>query len=226
MNRHLAPLVGQRQFWVDYFARFTEELSFAEPFPGLTEAQDEDEDAQPYPQLEGCRIRFPLTPRTALVLELDGSLNEATLFFETGSLLRRKRVEIAWDDVVQWHPYVLRWAELEPLCRTLSIRPEWAGRPHLPMLLLYRFAPVADADDAARARCAVPGAWRALGLFSDAEVRELTKATLPADLDLRWQRGPDGHWTLVGDDAYSLRAPGNERFPFAALESALRSSGA
>lgn len=107
---------------------------------------------------------------------------------------------------------------MDAICRCLATRDPRTPYPGLSLLLLYRFAPITADDDAEAIRGVVAEAWRALGLFTDDEIARLIGRTRWAK-SLRWTRDPERGWVVAqaGDDAYSMRWPDNESFPFLPL---------
>src|SRR4051812_12948402 len=98
-----------------------------------------------FPELEGCRLEFPVGEGSALTLDLDTSLS----YFGLG--LRHPGAaapsEIAWDDQAHWHPHVLRWEELDLVCRVVALDDPTLPHPGLPLALLHRFTPICLGDD-------------------------------------------------------------------------------
>ncbi|MEI7024404.1 hypothetical protein [Paenibacillus sp. y28] len=134
-------------------------------------------------------------------------------------------LELGWDDQAHFHPYVFRWEELEIICRYLGKRPEFIVNPVVPLLLLYRFAPVTAADDEARIRQLLKAAWSSLGLFTDSEIETIIGKTVPKRGDLHWAPHAEFGWVLEGEAAYSLRWAEHDRFPFAQLQELVRGAG-
>jgi hypothetical protein len=91
----------------------------------------------------------------------------------------------------------------------------------LPLLLLYRFAPVLKGDEAEAQLKRVEKAWRRLGVFSNAEIKNLMAFADRRDAAMEWVQDDKGRWMLTGHSAYSLRTPDNPDFPHAEFEAAM-----
>ena len=136
-----------------------------------------------------------------------------------------KPVEIAWDDQAHWHPHLLRWQELELICRCAALRNEnpTFQHPGTPLLLLQRFAPLCDDTAIDVMLPTQEAAWRALNLFSEAEIARYIQRFDRRDNGFVWQKDEDGHWVLdqpgdrSGVGLYSLRHAGS-KFPFEAFD--------
>ena len=160
-----------------------------------------------------------MSDRHVLVLELDEEMLERTLFLAepaTGDL-----IQLAWDDQGRPDQNVLRWEEVEAVCRCLAARDPALHHPGIPLLLLKPFAPVTAADDEAAIRQLVARAWQATGLFSEHEIAELVAETCFTweERELQWVWNAQlGAWTAEGEFPQSLRHVENDEFPFALLE--------
>jgi hypothetical protein len=128
--------------------------------------------------------------------------------------------QMGWWDLARWHPFCLRFEELELLIRYWSqFDPRWPN-PEIPLLLLCRFVGV---DDETLPKLAekTDAALKAIGI---------TELDLPGPLiqkqtgeNYRWEQHPDLGWVFTSDDysCYSLRNhphtdedSGEGRFPF------------
>jgi hypothetical protein len=195
----LQAAFGRRAFWADYY--------------WLTEV------AAAYPELRDRAIEFRVSDQHALSLRLTEDLYEHTLYLPdtaTGDL-----IQLGWADQAHPHQNVLRWEELEAVCRCLAARDPTLGHPGIPLLLLQPFAPITAADDQGAIRALAGRAWRATSLFSEREIEALVEETCFSwdERDLRW--GWDARrrrWTAEGEFPQSLRRAENEQFPFAQLE--------
>src|SRR5579862_3894297 len=118
LPQSLHPLVRMRRFWTDFFWQ--------------TEPQDDG-----YPELESCTVELPVAEGYLLSLSLDPGLSYFSLRFASPG---QEAVEIAWDDTAHWHPHVLRWQELELICRTVALQDAELPHPGILLLLLHRFA--------------------------------------------------------------------------------------
>lgn len=215
ISSELRRLAQTQRFWTDYFWLTEPEWSDHEP---------------PYPELDRCTLTFPMGPARSLQLELDSELSYFSLILEHPELLGTH--EIAWDDQAHWHPHVLRWEELELLCRAIELQDPSLPHPGLPLLLLHRFAPICSNDDAALAFPLLESAWRRTVSLPDYIRTRLLRRGDVRHARLVWRRSQVGddeqrHWTVhQPDDAayeqsfelYSLRSEENDTFPFAQLE--------
>jgi len=199
----------RKEFWTDYF--------------WITE----DDDVY-YQEVRNHPIEFRISNEYALSLSIDPHLWEDTLYLiHPGS---GEPVQLAWDDQAHFHPNALRWNELEAVCRCVAKREPEMEHPAIPLLLLFRFAPITGADDKTAIRNTLVSACRSLRIFTDDEVASLldevfllSEEVLGIRRDWHWVRAPDLGWTLEGEDEwslYSLRRAINNSFPFGPLEAA------
>ena len=173
-----------------------------------------------FPELDNCRLVFPVGRGYALTLDLDSSL----AYF--GLRLRHpgvpEPVEIAWDDQAHWHPHVLRWEELDLVCRCIALDDPSLPHPGLALALLHRFAPICTTDDDAVVHPLIAEAYRTVGAFSEPQITELVYRYDRRQNGFAWEYAePHGWYPNAGDDRmsglYSLRHPQNEEFPFTEL---------
>ncbi len=195
----LQRLARIRRFWTDFFWQ-------TEPDGG-------------YPQLAGRTIRFTLAGGYKLSLSLDEGLHYFSLGFTAP---RQETVEIAWDDQAHWHPHVLRWQELELICRAIALQDSRLAHPGLVLLLLHRFAPICVGDDLDVIVPMLETAWRQLDLFSDSEIARWIERADARDAGFAWRYHEEvGGWCIEQDGEraarglYTLRDAGNKEFPFA-----------
>ncbi|MFI2364357.1 hypothetical protein [Promicromonospora sp. NPDC019610] len=131
---------------------------------------DEDLDDEEDASLD---VAFEVGPGHHVVLSVDVSLDLHSLGVTTPGTT--EPAELGWDDMAHWHPYALRWSELDLICRAVAAR-----SPELPpgaaLALLCRFAAVFADDDVDQALAAVDEAYAALR---------------PADWEGYWPRGTD-----------------------------------
>jgi hypothetical protein len=150
-----------------------------------------------------------------------------------------------FNDYHDWHPYVLRWEELEVVARCVSRR---AGLPHpsIPLLALARFC-WPDPEQRAMATAALCAAFAILHLFDTAEIEGLVEGynwrdvfthrwahrsadgsvaekTTEFRLDRRWTSLPRHGWVMEGEDGYSARKWETGTFPFAAFNDFVRTA--
>lgn len=120
----------------------------------LDELDDEDEDED-----SSVDVAFEVGPGHYVVLSIDASIDYYSLGVTTPGT--GEPVELGWDDLAHWHPYALRWSELDLICRAIAARsPELP--PGTPLALLCRFSAVFDDDDVDQALAAVDEAYAAL----------------------------------------------------------------
>jgi len=141
--------------------------------------------------------------------------------------------ELGWDDLVHWHPYALRWSELELICRAAAALDPQLSHPGAPLALLCRFAAVFDDDDVDRAVAAVDEAYASLRPrewvgYWPRGTDWLDRADFRGQ-GVVWQRDEDGNlWARQDDDQeadfYSIRVEpeaGKSGFPHARLNALL-----
>ncbi len=137
-----------------------------------------------------------------------------------------------------WHPFALRWEELDAISRRVSER---AGFPHpgIPLILLAGFT-LPDPDQRTEALDMLRLAFDTIGLFDATAIDKLvdrydyrdesaiTPYQGPADrffaeepvihkLSRRWVRNAQCGWVMEGDHGYSFRVACNDAFPFGTL---------
>lgn len=139
-------------------------------------------------------------------------------------------VEIAWDDTAHWHPHVMRWAELDELCRALADADPDFPHPGLSLLLLHRFAPICEGDDAPGIVALLEQAWAAIPSVSADEVASRIQRADHRHDGFRWVAS-GGVSSLEQDPArreaciaepYSMRHADNAEFPHATYEDLFR----
>ena len=148
-----------------------------------------------------------------------------------------------FNDYHCWHPYALRWEELEAIGRCVSLR---AGLPHpgIPLLALAHFC-WPDPEQRPEATAALHAAFAHLQLFDAAEIDRLVEGygwrdaftsttghrsgdgpftweTIAYTIDRRWTRLPRRGWVMEGDDGYSVRRWESGTFPFSAFNDMVR----
>lgn len=109
-------------------------------------------------------------PELAVVFDAGGGhrlVLELSLFVGYHSLCilspgEVEAVELGWDDCAHWHPYALRWSELDLVCRALAVRDAELPHPGPVLALLCRFAAVFEDDDVDGAVAAVEAAFASL----------------------------------------------------------------
>jgi hypothetical protein len=174
-----------------------------------------------FPELERCKLRFPVGRRHALVLEMDEDIFQVTLRLKApGS---RKPVQIAWDDQSHWHPHVLRWEELDLVGRCVALDDPTLPHPGLVVALLHRFTPICRGDRLDVVHPLITEAYRAVGVFSEKQVREAVYSHDQRQYGFAWARSEVHGWYPRQEggagacELYSLRHPESDEFPFAAF---------
>jgi hypothetical protein len=154
-----------RRFWSDYCFE--------------TEAREKD-----YPELEDIELEFIVNEDEDYGLSLVFS---AWLgYFSLKLVTPIDSDEIAWDDQAHWHPHVLRWEELDLICRAVARRDSELPHPGLPLLFLHRFAPICVGDDVDQIISLLDKAWRDTGLFTDAEIQQKIEKYDARDAGFEW----------------------------------------
>ena len=154
------------------------------------------------------KIRMPCPLSTAIVVDINFDWM-LTLSFASD----RGEHQLGWWDEARWHPFALRWSELEQMIAFWESNPdECPATPTERLLLLTRFVGIpTDAEpeiDAARTR--IRNAYRNQGLFHETELDAMVKSTvvLPTEDDYRWSKHESLGWTFGGEyPCYSLRNP-------------------
>jgi hypothetical protein len=194
-------VAGWRDFWERFFWRDGDGRSS----PRLGSVRDDD-------RYNGCLLDLPISQRGSFRIEI---FLEHTHF--DFSLDQDGRTEdIAWDSQVHWFPHVLRWEELDLIGKSVMVHDPTLPHPGLPFLMLCRYAPLCDGDDADRVYAMLHDAYQRVGITG----------YLGGVLDARgqgfeWVQDEEG-WKLNQNDAhryqidlYSLRHVENSDFPHA-----------
>jgi hypothetical protein len=207
----LSAAVRVKRFWTDFL--WMTDAAFPE---------EGEEDERDYPAFGTCHLVFPAGPH-AVTLTFD----DMHCSFSLGLLPagEKEPVQIGWDDQTHWHPHVLRWDELDLLCRCAALTDPSLAHPGPPLLLLHRFAPICVGDDVDMIHPLLESAWRSLGLLSDAELSKLIEGADRRPAGFTWRRHDQRGWSLHQSEEdelasecglYTLRNGENEEFPFAA----------
>lgn len=185
---------------------------------------DEDRDADD--------VEFAVGGGHRIVLTVDGQID----FYSLGIVASDSAdtAELGWDDLVHWHPYALRWFEVDLICRAVAALDPQLPHPGAPLALLCRFAAVFEDDDVDQAVAAVDAAYASLRPQQwDGYWPRGTDWLGRADFrgqNVVWHRDQDGSlWAHQDDDHeadfYSTRVvepvPGTEHFPHARLRAVL-----
>lgn len=214
------------RFWTDYyFLTQPAEADYADLCSYEQEVPPHELYGTPGFVQKGCRLTFPLGA-CGLALDFNCSLDYFSL-----EILKADgtAVEIGWDDQAGWHPHVLRWEELDAIGESLARHDRDVPHPGLAVLLLARFAPITDADDAARMIPVVRQAWARVGAPPAAALDDLIARLDKRGAGFEWRRDAATGWTLHQDrpfdhrpHLYTLRSASNPEFPFAELEAAFQ----
>ncbi|MCP2321671.1 hypothetical protein HDA40_000178 [Hamadaea flava] len=196
------------------------------------EDEDDDEEVGEFQY----QLRFDVGDGYGLLLDFDVSLDSYNLAaYGPG----RPEAELGWDDLAHWHPYALRWSELELICRALAAKDGELPQPGPALALLCRFAAVFEDDDVDSAVAAVEAAYASLrpagwtGYWprgadwlerSDFRGRRVTWHS--DESGNRWGEQAEG----AGRDFYSIRSarpePGANGFPHDLLRTILTKAAA
>ncbi|MFC4017590.1 hypothetical protein ACFOW4_06490 [Micromonospora sp. GCM10011542] len=146
-------------FWARYtFA--TEDGPGADRLGALEDLLDEDDGDDDDEQETRLDVAFDVGGGERVLLGVDTRLGAYELGI-TGPD-SAEPAELGWDDLAHWHPYALRWSELDLICRAIAMRDPQLSHPGAPMALLCRFAAVFDDDDVDGAVACVDAAYAAL----------------------------------------------------------------
>lgn len=164
-------------------------------------------------------VTLPWDAERALVLRAD-ELGKSLELVEPGGAAS----PLGWWDDARWHPFALRWAELDALADQWRAHPDVTLLAPIPLLLLAPFVGFGVGDEAVRA-VALDRVARGLASLGVGDVDACAaRALLPVtDDDYRWTLDAALGWTFGGAyPCYSLRnsahAGGAEgRFPFEAF---------
>lgn len=185
---------------------------------------DEDED-----DLSSARVVLPARRGWWLGLELNFEVALHVLYLqkddededdEDADDVPDVSVELGHWDQARWHPFCLRWSELEAVVAQLHAAPEAHPLPpEVGLLLLARWVGHGS-DEAAlldERRVVVAGTFERLGLFHGAEATRMATQLMQAvpEDDYAWRWDAERGWLLSGEYAgYSIRNDCHSRFPF------------
>ncbi|NUO55357.1 MAG: hypothetical protein HOV71_13510 [Hamadaea sp.] len=223
------PLLSDPMFWARYFYAHDEGPGadrLGDLADDLDEAFEPDDDAEEDDEGDGefhRELRFEVGDGYGLLLDFDVSLDSYNLAaYGPG----QPEAELGWDDLAHWHPYALRWSELDLICRALAARDPELTHPGPALALLCRFAAVFDDDDVDSAVATVDAAYASLRPKKVRPKRWATYWPQGADWlersDFRgehvtWHRDEAGHtWGEQADnhsrEFYSIRSarPGSD----------------
>ncbi|MEY7971653.1 hypothetical protein AB8O38_06575 [Saccharomonospora xinjiangensis] len=199
------------------------------------DGEDLDEDGED--QDTEIRVTFDVGGGQALSLDVDIELDNHEL-----GIVGPGPAEFAglgWDNLAHWHPYALRWPELDLICQAIAVLDPLLFHPGVPMALLCRFAAVFEDDDVDAAVATVDAAFAALRPhgwdgYWPTGADWLERADFRGE-NVLWHRDDAGHlWAEQGDDHdadfYSTRvsppAGNGDGFPHARLKDLLAAAAA
>jgi hypothetical protein len=150
------------------------------------------------PTYSQCRVELPIAGGYGLALEFDPSFFrfELELLHLSGEV-----VQIGWDDQAHGHPHVLRWNELDTICRCMSLGNPELTHPGLTLLLLCRFAPITDSQQLALANELLQSAWRLFKIDGDELYRHLLKQLDCLENGFEWLQTEEQGWILHQNNA-------------------------
>ncbi|MEV4512292.1 hypothetical protein AB0K00_25420 [Dactylosporangium sp. NPDC049525] len=132
-------------------------------------------------------------------------------------------VELGHWDQARWHPFCLRWSELEAVVAQMRTAPDSHPLPpEVGMLLLARWVGHGS-DEAALLndrREIIAGTFERLGLFHGEDAAQMAAQLMQAvpEDDYAWRWDSERGWLLSGDyPGYSNRNDCHGRFPFPAF---------
>lgn len=161
--------------------------------------------------LQSYMLDFPAGEHRSLRMIRSNFGNEVAL-----KLLRPDAlgVDVAWER----HLDVLRWEELDFICKCVMVQDSALQHPGLPLLLLCRFAPWCDGDNSDRILPMMDDAWRSLGIADPPNALRDVRGQ-----GFEWLHDEEG-WKLDQSDSArhqielcSLRHVENSDFPHAAF---------
>ncbi|MGE3803229.1 MAG: hypothetical protein AB7K24_01000 [Gemmataceae bacterium] len=171
---------------------------------------------------ELTEFEFRLNCPAPYVLEIDVRFDFWTI--NLGLRLGEKKHELGWWDEARWHPFALRWAELELFQRYWQQHGCTHGVPESLLLLAPFVGNVApEHSDFSRRKVTIAKAYEDLGILLTAkEVADLTRHAFvqPSEDDYHWKEDAELGWVIGGDyPCYSIRnreheTRGEGRFPF------------
>ena len=223
-------------FWTDFFFLTHSNRDYAEIRNYDQVVPPDDFNKTEGFTLECCCLTFPVAHQRGLILDFTCDLTYFGL-----DLLQAdgKRVQFGWDDEAHWHPHVFRWEELDLICKCLSVSGASFAYPGLPLLLLCRFAPITDSDNAQNISSLLRDACRSVGVDSLDTSESVFKRLDKRRNGFEWKYDLGSGWTLHQENPltpnhenpyrykvhlYTLRSPKNDAFPFTEFNAILGSA--
>ncbi|WP_433043015.1 hypothetical protein [Dactylosporangium sp. CS-033363] len=219
----LVAAVREPEFWRCYAFDDHDGFDFEEAGEQLAWRLNDLEPADDEDDLESAQVILPVRDGWWLGLELNFEITLHELYLQSGEDdddedLPYLSLELGHWDQARWHPFCLRWSEVE----AVVARMRTAKHP-LPadvgLLLLARWVGHGSDETAllAEHRAVVAGAFERLGLFRGEEAARMAAQLMQAvpEDDYAWRWDGERGWVLEGEYAgYSNRNPGHGRFPF------------
>ncbi len=192
----------------------------------LNEADDDDDDDNE------IDVIFDVGNGHGVLLTVDVSIDSYSLGITVPGAA--EAAELGWDDLAHWHPYALRWNELNLICRAVAALDPRLPHPGAPLALLCRFAALFEDDDVDQAVAEVDAAFVSLRPhqwegYWPRGADWLGRADFRGQ-EVVWQRDQAGNlWASQEEgahmDFYSTRVEPEagvaEQFPYAKLQALL-----
>ncbi|GAA5198737.1 hypothetical protein GCM10023322_72820 [Rugosimonospora acidiphila] len=219
-------------FWARYtFAH--EDGPGADRLGDLEDLLDEESDEDDADD-DALEVEFEVGGGYRVLLSVDPEADSHSLGI--AEPLAADAAELGWDDLAHWHPYALRWSELDVICRAITALDPELPHPGATLALLCRFAAVFEDDDVPGAVAAVDAAYASLRPREwDGYWPRGTDWLERADFrgqNVVWQRDPTGNlWARQDDDHetdfYSTRVDSaGGAFPHAGFNALLAAAAA
>jgi hypothetical protein len=231
LNWPIHAVAQSERFWTDYFwetapdphPRYHALLNLEQPVPADMLAIVRECRLELPEKIASCRLDIPVGAGYGLGLDFPSHFSDVDL-----SLLLpdAQRSELAEDNLSHWHPHVLRWEELDLICKCAAIQDATLPHPGLPLLLLYRFAPITECDNVDRIFPLLRDAWRSLRLFDEEQINKFVQRVDKRGSKFEWRFEDSLGWALHQDTRpegkatlYTFRsrprASASASFPFA-----------
>ncbi len=172
-----------------------------------------------YPELDAYKIRFVISPQSAIVLSTNSKLWERTLFLENRD--NGELSQLGWSDQAHFHPDVFRFEELTVICKCLARTDTELKHPGVPLLLLQEFCPITSKTEWDAISKLIAGSLVTLITLGPAEAIAFAAKIVAPVREVVWTQSPSGHWILKGESPYSLRDPEYREFPLKSFEEML-----
>jgi len=150
-----------------------------------------------------------------LNLDFESGLHDLGLRSESAPAARH---ELGHWDEARWHPFCLRWTEVEAVAQAVQADPRPLTFEVALLLLVPWVGHGGDEVDALAAhRTVVATQLLRLGVFDGDEATEVAERLLadPPDEDYAWRRDDVRGWTFGGEYPCYSNRNGSHDFPFA-----------